>query len=101
MRQGRDGQSRGVDHLRGGLRGTLGGAALWPASVLAAAVAAELLRRRFPLARLRLADVSYELLERTGVRAGRPRLTDRQRLDRQLRTWRQARPDTRGARTPR
>ncbi|NUS09577.1 MAG: hypothetical protein HOV97_44260, partial [Nonomuraea sp.] len=43
---------------------------------------------------LRLADVSYELLERTGVRAGRPRLTDRQRLDRQLRTWRQARTDT-------
>lgn len=93
MRQRRDDQSRGVDNLRGGRRTPLGGAALWPASVLAAAVTAELLRRGFALARLRLGDTSYELLERTRVRAGRPRLTDRQRLDRQLRTWRQARPD--------
>ncbi|MFI6928306.1 hypothetical protein ACIBIZ_50860 [Nonomuraea spiralis] len=116
MRQGRDNQSKGsdihVDHhfdqrvgqsvgrRRGGGQvtgvagGLLGRAALWPASVLTAAVTADLLRRRFTPARLRLAAAAYGLLERTGVRPARPRLTDRQRLERQLLTWRQAHPDT-------
>ncbi|MFI7464913.1 hypothetical protein [Nonomuraea sp. NPDC049646] len=98
MRHGDGDQSTGIDHPKGsgqitGSGGGLGRAALWPASVLTAAVTADLLRRRFAPARLRLAEAASGLLERTGVRPARPRLTDRERLDRQLLTWRQAHPE--------
>ncbi|MFI6181306.1 hypothetical protein ACIA8R_37685 [Nonomuraea sp. NPDC051191] len=99
MRHGDGDQSTGIDLRKGngqitGSGGGLGRAALWPASVLTAAVTADLLRRRFAPARLRLAEAAHGLLERTGVRPARSRLTDRERLDRQLLTWRQAHPET-------
>jgi hypothetical protein len=80
-----------------GRAGLFGRTALWLVSVLATAVTAVALERGAAAVRPRLRAFARPLLDRAGAGTAHPRLTDRQRLEVQLRTWRQAHPGYAGA----
>ena len=72
---------------------------MWLVSVLVTAMTATVLQRWMSAVHPRLRTFAQPLLDRAGAKAGGPRLTDRQRLSRQLHTWRQAHPDYPATRT--